>query len=154
MLTLDGDDKHDPDDIPQLLAASAALPGTRVIGSRLANGGASMEPARLNAQRVAGFFINWLVGRAVADTQSGFRVYPRKLLETGEAAARQFVLESEDALARAAAGAMRVPVDAGARGTAESLPARSGRHRRGDVSHLPRHQRAGCGNAGIVAACS
>ena len=104
VLTLDGDGQHDPDDIPKLLAASAALPGTLVIGSRLVDGGASMEPARLKAMRVAGFFINWLVGRAVADTQSGFRVYPRKLLETVRPRRGGFVLESEMLLRAAAAG--------------------------------------------------
>jgi flavin-dependent dehydrogenase len=104
VVTLDGDGQHDPDDIPKLLAASAALPGTLVIGSRLADGGASMEPARLKAMRVAGFFINWLVGHAIADTQSGFRVYPRKLLETVRPRRGGFVLESEMLLRAAAAG--------------------------------------------------
>jgi flavin-dependent dehydrogenase len=115
VLTLDGDGQHNPDDIPQLLAASAALPGTLVIGSRLVDGGASMEPARLNALRVAGFFINWLTGQHVADTQSGFRVYPRKLLEAVTPRRGGFVLESEMLLRAAAAGfAIReVPVTPG-----------------------------------------
>ena len=115
VLTLDGDGQHDPDDIPLLLAASAALPGTLVIGSRLVDGGASMEPARLNALRVAGFFINWLTGQHVADTQSGFRVYPRKLLEAVPPRRGGFVLESEMLLRAAAAGfAIReVPVTPG-----------------------------------------
>jgi flavin-dependent dehydrogenase/glycosyltransferase involved in cell wall biosynthesis len=104
VLTLDGDGQHDPDDIPKLLAASAALPGTLVIGSRLADGGASMEPARLKAMKVAGFFINWLTGSAIADTQSGFRVYPRKLLETVRPRRGGFVLESEILLRAARAG--------------------------------------------------
>ncbi len=115
VLTLDGDGQHNPDDIPQLLATSAALPGTLVIGSRLVDRGASMEPARLNALRVAGFFINWLIGQHVADTQSGFRVYPRKLLEAVTPRHGGFVLESEMLLRAAAAGfAIReVPVTPG-----------------------------------------
>jgi flavin-dependent dehydrogenase len=115
VLTLDGDGQHDPDDIPQLLAASAALPGTLVIGGRLSDGGASMEPARLNALRVAGFFINWLTAQHVADTQSGFRVYPRKLLEAVTPLRGGFVLESEMLVRVAAAGfAIReIPVTPG-----------------------------------------
>jgi glycosyltransferase involved in cell wall biosynthesis len=115
VLTLDGDGQHDPDEIPRLLAASAALPGTLIIGNRLDDGGASMEPARLNALRVAGFFIDWLTGQAVADTQSGFRVYPRRLLETVRPRRGGFVLESEMLLRAAAAGfAIReVPVTRG-----------------------------------------
>ncbi len=104
VLTLDGDGQHDPDDIPRLLAASAALPGALVIGSRLADGGASMKPARLGALRVAGFFINWLTGQHVADTQSGFRVYPRALLEAVVPRRGGFVLETEMLVRAADAG--------------------------------------------------
>ena len=115
VLTLDGDGQHDPEDIPQLLSVSAALPGTLIIGGRLADGGATMEPARLNALRVAGFFINWLTGRAVADTQSGFRVYPRRLLEAVTPRRGGFVLESEMLVRAAAAGfgIREVPVTPG-----------------------------------------
>jgi flavin-dependent dehydrogenase len=95
VVTLDGDGQHDPDDIPRLLAASADDPGALVIGSRLADGGASMEPARLNALRVASFFIDWLTGWGVGDTQSGFRVYPRALLEAVIPRRGGFVLETE-----------------------------------------------------------
>lgn len=104
VLTLDGDGQHDPDDIPRLLAASAALPGALVIGFRFADGGASMEPARLGALRVAGFFISWLTGQHVADTQSGFRVYPRALLEAVAPRRGGFVLETEMLVRAAAAG--------------------------------------------------
>jgi flavin-dependent dehydrogenase/glycosyltransferase involved in cell wall biosynthesis len=104
VVTLDGDGQHDPDDIPRLLAASAADPRALIIGSRLADDGAGMEPARLNALRVAGFFINWLTGWDVGDTQSGFRVYPRALLEAVDPRRGGFVLETEMLLRAAAAG--------------------------------------------------
>jgi flavin-dependent dehydrogenase/glycosyltransferase involved in cell wall biosynthesis len=118
VLTLDGDGQHDPDDIPRLLAASADLPRALVIGGRLADGGASMEPARLDALRVSGFFINWLTGRHVADTQSGFRVYPRALLETVAPSRGGFVFESEMMVLAALAGFAihEVAVTAGLRG--------------------------------------
>jgi flavin-dependent dehydrogenase len=115
VLTLDGDGQHDADDIPRLLAASAAQPGALVIGCRLGDGGVSMEPARRDALRVAGFFINWLTGRHIADTQSGFRVYPRALLETVSPRRGGFVLETELLVRAAQAGfAIReVPVTPG-----------------------------------------
>ncbi len=115
VLTLDGDGQHAAEDIPRLLAASAALPGALVIGCRLADGGASMEPARLGALRVAGFFINWLTGQHVADTQSGFRVYPRALLEAVTPRRGGFVLESEMLVRAAVAGftVHEVPVTPG-----------------------------------------
>ena len=104
VVTLDGDGQHDPDDIPRLLAASATDPQALVIGSRLADGGTGMERARLNALRVASFFINWLTGWDVGDTQSGFRVYPRALLEAVVPRRGGFVLETEMLVRAAAAG--------------------------------------------------
>jgi len=104
VVTLDGDGQHDPDDIPRLLAAASDSPRSLVIGSRLADGGAGMEPARLNALRVAGFFINWLTGLDVGDSQSGFRVYPRALLEATPPRRGGFVLETEMLVQAAAAG--------------------------------------------------
>ena len=104
VVTLDGDGQHDPDDIPRLLAASAAVPRAVIIGSRLADGGASMNPARLQALRVAGFFIDWLTGQDVGDTQSGFRVYPRAVLEAVVPRRGGFALETEMLVRAAAAG--------------------------------------------------
>ena len=107
VITLDGDGQHDPDDIPRLLAAAAAAPGALVIGRRLSEGGAwaarpEMPLARLNAMRVAGFFINALTRAPLLDTQSGFRVYPAALLRDLGAMRGGFVLETE-VLVRASA---------------------------------------------------
>jgi flavin-dependent dehydrogenase/glycosyltransferase involved in cell wall biosynthesis len=115
VLTLDGDGQHDPEDIPRLLSASDALPGAIVIGGRLADGGASMEPARLDALRVSGFFINWLTGWPIADTQSGFRVYPRALLEAVAPRRGGFLFESELLVLAGSAGFAihEVPVTSG-----------------------------------------
>jgi len=104
VVTLDGDGQHDPDDIPRLLAASEPKPDALVIGGRLSGGGSLMEPARLHALRVAGFFIDWLTGQHVADTQSGFRVYPRELLERVSPRGGGFVFETEVLVRAAAAG--------------------------------------------------
>ncbi|HEY7252085.1 MAG TPA: glycosyltransferase family 2 protein, partial [Methylomirabilota bacterium] len=99
VVTLDGDGQHDPDDIPRLLKVAVEEPRSLVVGGRL--GGLPAYPARampadrLAALRVAGFFINWLTGMAVADTQSGFRVYPAALLATAPPRRGGFVLESE-----------------------------------------------------------
>jgi 2-polyprenyl-6-methoxyphenol hydroxylase-like FAD-dependent oxidoreductase len=116
VVTLDGDGQHDPDDIPRLLKVAVEEPGSLVIGGRL--GGLAehldrrMPAGRLAALRVAGFFINWLTGVAVADTQSGFRVYPAPLLSTVMTRHGGFVLESE-MLLRAADhgfGIVEVPI--------------------------------------------
>jgi 2-polyprenyl-6-methoxyphenol hydroxylase-like FAD-dependent oxidoreductase len=111
LVTLDGDGQHDPDEIPRLLKAAVEEPRALVVGGRL---GGLAEPAervmpagRVAALRVAGFFINWLSGVAVADTQSGFRVYPAALLAAVVPRRGGFVLESE-MLLRAAAHGFRI----------------------------------------------
>jgi len=99
VVTLDGDGQHEPDEIPRLLKVAIEEPDAVVIGGRLA--GLAEAPARvipagrLAALRVAGFFIDWLSGAAVADTQSGFRVYPASLLSAVRPRRGGFVLETE-----------------------------------------------------------
>ncbi|HJV56251.1 MAG TPA: glycosyltransferase family 2 protein, partial [Methylomirabilota bacterium] len=99
VVTLDGDGQHEPDEIPRLLKVAIEEPDAVVIGGRLA--GLADSPARvipvgrLAALRVAGFFIDWLSGAPVADTQSGFRVYPVSLLAAVKPRRGGFVLETE-----------------------------------------------------------
>jgi hypothetical protein len=99
--TLDGDGQHDAARLPALLAAAA--PRIIVIGSRLLEGG-TLPPDRLNAMRVAGFFVNWCSGLRVLDTQSGFRVYPVALFDDVRTWRAGFVFETEVLLAAAARG--------------------------------------------------
>jgi hypothetical protein len=53
---------------------------------------------------VAGFFINWLTGTGVRDTQSGFRAYPAGLFSEIELRRGGFVLETEIILEACLAG--------------------------------------------------
>ena len=97
IVTLDGDGQHCPEDIPLLLEAYRAAPRRIVIGSRL-HSPKNIPTARYRANRFANFWISWAAGHAIADTQSGFRIYPAGLfaqakVQYGEAAS--FVFESE-----------------------------------------------------------
>ncbi len=97
IVTLDGDGQHFPEDIPRLLRAWQATPGSIVIGSRL-HSRAEIPPARYWANRVGNFWIGMAAGQAIADSQSGFRVYPARVFR--EARVRydrgsSFVFESE-----------------------------------------------------------
>ena len=97
IVTLDGDGQHDPDDITRLVTAHRAFPSGITIGARLHHRG-RIPPARYWANRVANFWISLASGYRIADTQSGFRVYPAKLLQTANVRAdrsRSFVFESE-----------------------------------------------------------
>ena len=99
VVTLDGDGQHEPDEIPRLLKVATEEPAALVIGGRLTglteSPGRVIPAARLAALRVAGFFIDWLSGVAVLDTQSGFRVYPASLLAAVSPRRGGFVLETE-----------------------------------------------------------
>ncbi|HEU5393998.1 MAG TPA: glycosyltransferase, partial [Candidatus Methylomirabilis sp.] len=99
VITLDGDGQHDPDEIPRLLEAAAAFPEGLILGGRLAGlplrGEGAIPKERLNAMRVSGFFINWLTGFFLSDTQSGFRVYPAKLVAAVKPRWGGFIFETE-----------------------------------------------------------
>ena len=97
IVTLDGDGQHSPEDIPSLLKAYRAMPGSIVIGARLHHR-AKMPSSRYWANRFANFWIGLASGYSIADTQSGFRVYPVGLLQSakvGSSRAHSFVFESE-----------------------------------------------------------
>ncbi len=97
IITVDGDGQHCPEDVPLLLAAHAAAPGRIVIGSRLHKREA-IPPARYWANRFANFWIGWAAGYAIADSQSGFRIYPAALFSQARVnydEAHSFVFESE-----------------------------------------------------------
>lgn len=97
VVTLDGDGQHCPEDIPLLLRAWREAPERIVVGSRL-HRRAQIPPARYWANRVANFWIGLAAGYAIADSQSGFRVYPARVLREARVRcdrSRSFVFESE-----------------------------------------------------------
>jgi glycosyltransferase involved in cell wall biosynthesis len=116
VVTLDGDGQHRPEDIPRLLAAHARQSSAIVIGCRLRDR-ANMPLDRYLANRLGNFWIGWAAGRAIEDSQSGFRVYPAALLRDMSAhvsRAGGFVFESEILIdaARAGTDVIAVPIPA------------------------------------------
>jgi hypothetical protein len=103
VVTLDGDGQHDPAAIPLLLAASDASERAIVVGNRL-DGRGRLVPLRRNAVRVASFFAGWTCGQPVADSQSGFRVYPLAVFDEVVTRRGGFVFETEILMAAAARG--------------------------------------------------
>lgn len=79
VVTLDADGQHRPEDIPALIGAALANPGRIVIGARRLSRERA-PPARRFANAFADFWISWAAGHPVADSQSGFRLYPAALL--------------------------------------------------------------------------
>ncbi|HSW20750.1 MAG TPA: glycosyltransferase family 2 protein [Ramlibacter sp.] len=97
VIAMDGDGQHDPADVPLLLEAWRAHSGLIVIGSRL-HDRSQFPLARWRANRVACFWISWAAGHPIADSQSGFRVYPREVMRIAlgpGVRGRRFTFESE-----------------------------------------------------------
>lgn len=80
VVTLDGDGQHDPNDAIALIREWEARPECLVIGSRL-HDVASIPRVRYLGNRFACFWISWAAGHPIADSQSGFRVYSREVME-------------------------------------------------------------------------
>ncbi|HYQ91350.1 MAG TPA: glycosyltransferase family 2 protein, partial [Candidatus Competibacteraceae bacterium] len=96
VITLDADGQHCPEDIPRLLAAGQRYPAALIIAARLHGWERSPWLRRL-ANRIADFWISWAAGCPIADTQSGFRLYPAVVcrLPIGHDRRHGFVFESE-----------------------------------------------------------
>jgi glycosyltransferase involved in cell wall biosynthesis len=110
-LTLDADGQHLPDEIPPLLAAAERHPTAIVVGVRRKEGHAIRGINRLG-NAVADRLLRALAGRAIPDTQSGFRVYPIAATLALGAQGRRFDFETEILLraARADLALVGVPV--------------------------------------------
>jgi glycosyltransferase involved in cell wall biosynthesis len=94
VVTLDGDGQHLPEDIPRLLAASAAEPDALVMGARQHEPG-SLAPIRAFGNRYANRWVRIACGREFEDTQSGFRVYPVAATLALGCRADRFAFETE-----------------------------------------------------------
>jgi glycosyltransferase involved in cell wall biosynthesis len=97
IVTLDGDGQHRPEDIPRLVAAHERDPAALIVGSRLHDRD-HIPRDRYLANRFANFWVAWAAGQPIADSQSGFRIYPAELFrELAPRAERDpgFVFESE-----------------------------------------------------------
>jgi len=97
IITLDGDGQHRPEDIPMLCLIAEKQPDHIIIAARLLN--QHMAPkARLFANKFADFWVSWAAGQRIYDTQSGFRLYPKGLLDKVKVShdkKHSFVFESE-----------------------------------------------------------
>ena len=94
LLSMDADGQHDPAEIPRLLAAHQRQPRAVVVGVR------SFAPADMPRRsrignRISTWWISKFAGRPHADTQSGFRVYPRVLFASVRLRSRRFETETE-----------------------------------------------------------
>lgn len=81
VVTLDADDQHAPETIPNLIAEHVATGADLVIAARLKNRGA-MPGLRRFGNGFADFWVGLACRRRVQDSQSGFRLYSTRLLQS------------------------------------------------------------------------
>lgn len=79
VITLDGDAQHSPSDIPKLISHFNENPLDLCIASRLRDRKKAPRSRRI-ANGIADFWVSWAAGVPIADSQSGFRLYPVSLL--------------------------------------------------------------------------
>lgn len=112
VVTLDGDGQHSPADIPRLIKQAELTPQHIIIGAR-------RRPwtrdswHRIIANRIADFWVSWAADHPIADSQSGFRIYPMSLiaqLHIPTNRERSFVFESEILVEGARLGFWSLPV--------------------------------------------
>lgn len=112
IVTLDGDGQHSPEDIPRLITQWEGTPNYLIIGARKRNRHQGFN-LRVFANQIADFWISWAAGYFIADSQSGFRVYPSRLLQRiscRHGKAQSFVFESEVLIEAAKLGYRSIPL--------------------------------------------
>jgi glycosyltransferase involved in cell wall biosynthesis len=94
-VTLDADGQHDPDDIQSLVRAVPDHERALVLGKRSGMENASVPWTSRWGRKFSNFWVWASCGRWVADSQSGFRVYPLpETLDLG-AGSRRYQFEVE-----------------------------------------------------------
>ena len=79
-ITLDGDGQHFPEDIPLMLEANRKHPGALIVGQRKYLKDMPRSKGSKFANSFSNFWFAVQTGHYLADTQTGYRLYPLKKL--------------------------------------------------------------------------
>lgn len=101
VITLDADGQHDPDEIPDFIAAFRAGQGDLIIGQRSF---AEMPSKNQFGNRTGSFLLGLAMGRPVPDNQSGYRLLSRAVLAQVRPSSTRFEAEVEILLRAQMAG--------------------------------------------------
>lgn len=92
VITLDADGQHPPECVPAFVAAAEGG-ADLVMGARERSG--DMPVLRRFANGFASGWASWLAGQRVSDSQCGYRLYGRRLLERTPITPGRYEVESE-----------------------------------------------------------
>lgn len=104
IVLLDADAQHDPDDLPQLIAAWDRARPDLVIGSRLEDS-ETIPGARFWTNYIGSRILSWMTGRELLDSQSGYRLLGARLAARLALTADGYAIESEMLIKAARLGA-------------------------------------------------
>ena len=93
VVTLDADGQHPPECLPAFVRACEQAQADLVLGVRERSG--EMPLIRRLANGVASGWATWLAGHPVGDSQCGYRLYGRRLLERTPITPGRYEVESE-----------------------------------------------------------
>lgn len=103
IVTMDSDGQHDPDEISALIRAGEVQHAGLVLGNRLHAAPAGMPLLRRLTNRLMSRLISMWVRQPIQDSQCGFRLLRRELLQAiSPLSAMRYDIESEIILAAAA----------------------------------------------------
>ncbi len=94
VLTMDGDGQHSPDEIPSFLEKALEEKADLIIGNRLQEK-AEMPTIRWMTNHTMSFFISKLIGQKIQDTQCGYRLIHRTVLQKTQLKSMRYEGESE-----------------------------------------------------------
>jgi glycosyltransferase involved in cell wall biosynthesis len=112
IITIDGDGQHNPQEIDRLLKGCASDPQCVVVGTREVSRSDIALRRRLG-NIISRYFISKACGQYIPDTQSGFRAFPRELLDKILPALRpgRYEMETEFLILAARAGYRIIPIE-------------------------------------------
>ncbi|MCD5401612.1 glycosyltransferase family 2 protein [candidate division NPL-UPA2 bacterium] len=94
IITMDGDGQHDGTEIPAFLGKAQEKEAHIIIGNRMGNVG-NMPFVRLWTNRITSWIISALTHQKIDDSQSGYRLIRKKVLQNINLVTSYFDAESE-----------------------------------------------------------
>lgn len=109
VIVLDGDGQHEPEEIPRFLTAARESAAAIVVGNRLETR-TGMPAVRYNTNRITSLIVSFLAGQKIPDSQCGFRLLKREILEQVACTTRNYDMESEQLIEAGRLGFRIVPI--------------------------------------------
>lgn len=94
VITMDGDGQHDPAEIPFFMRLAQYSDSGLIIGNRM-YGKNGMPPLRFLTNRMMSWFISALAKQHIPDTQCGFRLIKKEVLQKLKLTTHNYETESE-----------------------------------------------------------